>query len=93
MNLSLGMKSIVLFGVSILFLVLLTLFESSLAGLSNTTERIISILLLILPGAIGAVFGVLGVVRKESKTWIAFIGILLNAMFVLFHLFVLSFAG
>ena len=93
MNLSLGMKSIVLFAASILFLVLLTLFESSLAGLSNTTERIISILLLILPGAIGAVFGVLGVVRKESKTWIAFIGILLNAMFVLFHLFVLSFAG
>ena len=93
MNLSLGMKSIVLFAASILFLVLLTLFESSLAGLSNTTERITSILLLILPGAIGVVFGGLGVVRKESKTWIAFIGILLNAMFLLFHLFVLSFAG
>ena len=93
MNLSFGMKSIILFVASVLFLIVLTLFETSLAGLSNTTERFISILLLIVPGVIGVVLGVLGLARKESKTWIAFIGILLNAMFALFHLFVVAFAG
>ena len=93
MNISFGMKSIILFVASVLFLIVLTLFETSLAGLSNTTERFISILLLIVPGVIGVVLGVLGLARKESKTWIAFIGIWLNAMFALFHLFVVSFAG
>ena len=93
MNLTLGVKSILLFALSFVFLILLTLFETSLAGLAITTERMISLLLLVLPGTIGIVYGVLGVVRKESKMWIAILGILLNALFVLFHLFVISFAG
>jgi len=93
MKLSLGMKSILLFVLAIVFLILLTLFETSLAGLAMTTERIISLLLLVLPGVIGVVYGVLSIVRKEPKTWIAYLGILLNALFVLFQLFVISFAG
>jgi len=93
MKLSLGVKSILLFAFSIVFLILLTLFETSLVGLDMTTERIISLLLLVLPGVIGAVYGVLGVVRKEPKIWIAYLGILLNALFALFQLFVISFAG
>ena len=93
MNLNFGMRSIVSFAASILFLVLLTLFEPSLINISLRTERMISFLLLVLPGVIGIVFGVLGIVRKESKRWIAYMGILLNSLFALFHLFVLSFAG
>ena len=93
MNLNFGMRSIVSFAASILFLVLLTLFEPSLINVSLRTERMISFLLLVLPGVIGIVFGVLGIVRKESKRWIAYMGILLNSLFALFHLFVLSFAG
>lgn len=93
MTSGLGIKSILLFVLSFIFLILLTLFETSLAGLAITTERIISLLLLVLPGVIGIVYGVLGVVRKEPKMWIATLGILLNALFVLFHLFVISFAG
>jgi hypothetical protein len=93
MKLSLGAKSLALFLLSVLFLVLLTLFESSLAGLSLTTERILSLLLLVLPAAIGVVFGVLSTARKESKLWIGILGILLNALFALFHIFLLSFAG
>ena len=87
-----GIKSIFLFVLSFVFLILLTLFETSFAGLAITTERMISLLLLVLPGTIGLVYGVLGVVRKESRMWIATLGILLNALFVLFHLFVISFA-
>lgn len=93
MKISLGAKSIFLFVLSALFLILLTLFESSLAGLSLPVEKMLSLLLLILPAVIGVVFGVLSITRKESKPWIAILGILLNALFALFHLFLLSFAG
>jgi len=90
---SLGVKSILLFVLSIVFLILLTLFETALVGLPITAERIISLLLLVLPGIVGIVYGFLGIIQKESKTWIAYLGILLNTLFALFQLFVISFAG
>jgi len=93
MKFSLGVKSLALFLLSALFLVLLTLFESSLTGLSLAAERTISFLLLVLPAMIGIVFGIMSIVRKESRRWIAIVGILLNTLFAVFHLFLLSFAG
>ena len=93
MKLSLGAKSIALFVLSVLFLLLLTVFESSLAGLSLTAERAISALLLVLPAVIGVVFGILSIIRKEPRPWVAILGILLNALFGLFFIFLLSFAG
>ena len=93
MNLNLGVKSILLFVLSIVFLGLLTLFETALVGLTITTERIISLLLLVLPGLVGVVYGVLGIVRKESRVWVAYLGVVLNALFALFQLLVISFAG
>jgi hypothetical protein len=93
MKLSLGVQSLLSFLVSVLLLVLLTLFESSLTGLSLTAERIISLLLLVLPALLGIVFGIGSIVRKESRRWIGILGITLNAIFALFHLFLLSFAG
>ena len=93
MNLSLGMKSIFLFLLSILFLILITLFESALSGLSSGAERLLSLLLLIFPGVVGVIYGILGIARKELRPWVAILGILLNALFALFHLLVISFAG
>jgi hypothetical protein len=93
MKLSLGMKSILFFLLTVLLFILLTLFESSLAGLSFIAERILSLLLLVLPAVIGVVFGILSIRRKESKPWLGILGILLNGLFGLFHLFLLSFAG
>jgi hypothetical protein len=93
MKLSLGMQSILLFVLSLIFLVLLTLFESSLAGMSLTVERIISALLLVLPGVIGVVLGVLGLLRRESRRWVAVLGVILNLIFGLFQTAVLLFAG
>ena len=93
MKTSHGMKSLYLFGLSVIFLILLTLFESALVNLSLSAERLISVLLLIVPGIIGIIYGVLGAIRKETKVWIAYLGIMLNGLFVLFHAFVLSFAG
>jgi len=93
MNISLGAKSLALFAVSVLFLLFITLFESSLSGMSLIAEKVFSALLLVLPGAIGIVLGVLGLLRKESGRWMAVLGILLNALFALFQIFVISFAG
>ena len=93
MKFSSGVKSMILFMLSFVFLLLLTLFETSLAGLSVARERMISLLLLVLPGVTGVVYGVMGVIRKEPKAWVAYIGIVFNVLFVLFHLFILSFAG
>lgn len=88
-----GTISIVLFIAAIVALVLLTLFESMLLGLSISAERIISFVLLVVPALTGIVFGLLGILKKESRKWIAIIGILLNGLFAIFMIFVLSFAG
>lgn len=93
MKLSLGVTSLALFLLSVLFVILLTLFESSLVGLSLTEERIISLLLLVLPAVSGMICGFLSIVRREARVWIGVLGTLLNALFALFHIFVLSFAG
>jgi len=93
MNLSLGVRSILLFVLSVVFLVLLTLFETALVVLTIPTERMISLLLFVLPGLVGVVYGILGIVRKESRVWVAYLGVALNALFALFQLLVISFAG
>lgn len=93
MELGLGSKSILLFVISLIFLILLTLFESLLSGLSLIAERIISVLLLVVPALLGVVLGAMSLRRKESRSWVAIIGILLNSLFALFHIFVISFAG
>jgi len=92
-TLSRGAISLALFALSVIFLVLLTLFESSLANLSSGAERIVSALFLVLPGIIGILFGISSYLRKESKRWMAVTGIVLNALFALFHVFLLAFAG
>ena len=93
MNMSLGAKSLALFALSVLFLILITLFESSLSGMSLTTEKILSVLLLVAPAVMGMVLGVLGIIRGEAGRWMAISGLLLNALFALFQIFVISFAG
>ena len=93
MDLSRGVKSILCFVFSILFLVLITLFDALFSGLSTTVERIISLLLLVLPGVAGVVYGILSIMRKELRSWVAILGILLNGLFAVFHLFIISFAG
>ncbi len=85
--------SILMFIISLAMLWVLTLFESFLSGLTPAMERLVSVLTLVLPAAVGVVFGVLSLRRKEPKPWIAIAGILLNGAFALFNVLVLSFAG
>src|SRR5689334_6335396 len=93
MKWSFGAKSIVFFLLAVLFLILITLFESALASLSLRAERLLSLYLLVLPAVVGVVFGILSLVRKEPRPWLGILGTLLNTLFALFHIFLLSFAG
>lgn len=93
MKASYASRSMLMFLISLLMLGLLTLFESLFVGVSPGVERWISLLLLVLPSALGVVFGALSLNRKERRAWIAIAGILLNAFFALFNILVLSFAG
>jgi hypothetical protein len=64
-----------------------------MTGLSLAQERLVSLFLLVLPSVIGVILGGMSVNRKEARRWLGFLGIVLNALFALFHLFLLSFAG
>jgi hypothetical protein len=93
MKLSLAAGSLILFGLGVVFLIMLTLFESALLGISPEVERIISLLGLVLPAAIGTVLGVMSLMRREGLAWLAIVGIVLNTLFALFHLMIVLFAG
>ena len=93
MFLNRGAKSITLFVFSVLALLLLSFFEKALSGLSISAERTFSIVLLVVPGLAGIVLGVMGVVKNESRKWLAITGIILNGLFAAFMTFVLLFAG
>jgi hypothetical protein len=60
---NLGAKSIISFLLSVLFLILLTLAESSLSRLHTMAKRVIGLALLVLPGIIDRVRNV----RFQSK--------------------------
>ena len=93
MKASLAGGSWLLLALSILLLVALTAIEPAMVGMSAGMEKAITFLLLVLPAAAGAGLGVLSLVRREGRVWLASLGTVLNALFALFHLLLLLFAG
>ena len=89
----LALGSLFLLALSILFLVALTMFESALVRMAPGAERLVTLSLLVLPAVIGAVLGVLSLVRREGRAGLAITGIVLNTLFALFHLALVLFAG
>jgi hypothetical protein len=85
--------SLYLLGISIVLLIALTAFESALVGVSQGTQRIITFLASVLPAVIGVVFGIMSLTRKEGRTALAIAGVILNAVFALFHLGIVLLAG
>jgi hypothetical protein len=61
--------------------------------MSPNVERLVTLLGLVLPAGAGSVLGVMSLVRKEERAWMAVTGAVLNAMFALFHLMIVLFAG
>ncbi len=85
--------SLVLFGLSVVFLILWTVSESVFAGMSTSAERIVTFAMLVLPAGIGAIVGIMSLLNREGRGWLAIIGIILNTLFALFHLALVLLAG
>lgn len=85
--------SLLLLGLSILFLVAWTNFESALTGMSSGVERFITFLMLVLPAAAGVILGIMSLIRREGRAGMAVTSIVLNGLFALFHLALVLFAG
>jgi len=89
----LAVVSLVMFGLSVLFLFVWTMLESVFTGASTIAERIVTFALLVLPAGLGAVLGVMSLMRREGQNGLAITGILLNTLFAVFHLLIVLFAG
>jgi hypothetical protein len=61
--------------------------------MSTLAERIVTFALLVLPAGLGAVLGVMSLMRREGQNGLAITGILLNTPFAVFHLLIVLFAG
>lgn len=85
--------SLILFLLSVIFLGAVTMFESVLPEMSTGAERVVTFLLLVLPAGTGSVLGVMSLVRREKRAWLAAALVVLNTLFAFFHLMIVLFAG
>jgi hypothetical protein len=93
MKFSLAGRSMLLFGLCVVILVVMTRAESALGVMSFTAQRIITFLGFVLPAGVGSVLGVMSLVRREDRPWLATAGIVLNGLFAMFHIMIIIFAG
>jgi hypothetical protein len=93
MKLSLAVRSLLLFGLCVILLAALTFFETSFGVMPLMVERIVTFLGFVLPAGIGCVLGVMSLIRREGRTWLALAGIVLNGIFAVFHLLIVLYAG
>jgi hypothetical protein len=90
---SMAGRSILLFGLCVLILVVTTLSESAMGAMSLMLQRVITLIGFVGPAVVGVIFGVQSLIRKEGRPWLAFAGIVLNGLFAAFHLLIVLFAG
>jgi hypothetical protein len=90
---SLASFSLFLFGLSVVFLLFWTFFESALVGLSPFAERMAVVSLLVLPAGLGALLGGLSLVYREGQASLAVAALVANFLFALFHLLIVLWAG
>jgi hypothetical protein len=86
-------KSFFFFCFCLALFIAFTLLDPVLGGLSFELQRVIVFLGFVLPGGIGAVLGVMSLIRKEGRPWLALTAALLNSAFALFHLMIILIAG
>ena len=93
MKLNYAVRSLLILVLSIAFLLIFTLLDSTIADLSTMLQRVITILALVITPLIGTVLGVMSFLRKDGPVWLALICSAANALFALFYLAVVFFAG
>jgi hypothetical protein len=92
-NLSFAVRSVLLFGLSVVLLIVYNLADSAIGVMPLIADRIIVVLAFIAPTVIGVLLGIRSIIRREGKTWLALAGILLNGLFAAFHLMIVLLAG
>ena len=86
-----GVVSIILMFVPFLAVALLSfVFVSSW---SNTIQRIMMVLTLLLPALLGFLFAIIGLVKRENRKWIHIIALIFNLLESLYFGLLVSFAG
>lgn len=93
MNLNYAVRSLLILVLSIIFLLILTLLDSTIADLSAMVQRVITILALVITPLTGVVLGMMSFLRKDGPAWLAIICSVVNALFALFYFTVVFFAG
>lgn len=93
MTRSLAGKSLLFFVLCFAIMIGHTLLDPIIGALSFGVQRLIIFLGIVLPAGVGAALGVLSLVRKEGRMWLAILGVVLNTLFALFHVFIILFAG
>lgn len=89
-----GIYSIILMFVPILSVVVLTfVFEPIVRDLSNTIQRIMAVLTMLLPAVLGFIFAIVGLVKKERRKWIHIIGLIINLLESLYFSLLVLIAG
>ena len=89
-----GIISIFLMFVPVLAVALLSfVFESVVNDLSNTIQRILIVLTLLLPTLSGFLFAIMGLVKKERRKWLHVIGLIINLLESLYFSLLVLFAG
>jgi len=89
-----GIISIILMFVPLLTVVLLSfVFEPIVSSLSNTIQRIMMVLTLLLPALLGLLFAIIGLVKRENRKWIHIIALIFNLLESLYFGLLVSFAG
>jgi len=93
-NFRFGIYSIILMFVPILSVVVLTfVFEPIVRDLSNTIQRIMAVLTMLLPAVLGFIFAIVGLVKKERRKWIHIIGLIINLLESLYFSLLVLIAG
>lgn len=89
-----GIYSIVLIFVPVLSIFVLTfILEPLVSNLSNTIQRIMMVLLLLLPAVLGFVFAIIGLFKKESRKWMHVLGLIINLLESLYFGLLVLIAG
>ena len=89
-----GILSIILMFIPFLSVVVLTLiFEPLVNKLSDTIQRIMAVLTLLLPAILGFIFAIVGLVKKEDRKWLHVIGLIINLLESLYFGLLVLIAG
>lgn len=89
-----GIYSIVLMFVPVLSVAVISfILEPFISNLSNTIQRILMVLTLLLPAVLGTIFAIIGLIKKEHRKWMHIIGLLINLLESLYFGLLVLFAG